>query len=250
MTYEKDAVMPQSFAYGREALEFIHGLTHADSTEVVGSMQQMIAAHGLKTVLFFGLPTRNQRFDEVVLGKHWPLEWWRIYSERHYVHDDPMVRRLRQAVTPFEWSEVKFDAERYPRAAELMHLRSDFGFGNALVVPIPGKTGTLAGVSMGGERPELTQWNKPAIHIMALYAFQRLLDLRNGRGLARTALTNREREVLTWAAVGKSAWDIGEILSIAARTVNEHVQTSMTKLGAANRTHAVALALRDGIISL
>lgn len=63
-------------------------------------------------------------------------------------------------------------------------------------------------------------------------------------------LTTREVEVLTWAALGKSAWEIGEILAIAKRTVDEHAQTATRKLGAVNRTHAVALAVRDRIISI
>jgi LuxR family quorum sensing-dependent transcriptional regulator len=61
-------------------------------------------------------------------------------------------------------------------------------------------------------------------------------------------LTARESEVLHWAANGKSAREIGTILSIARRTVEEHVQAGVRKLGASNRTHAVAIALCEGII--
>jgi LuxR family quorum sensing-dependent transcriptional regulator len=71
---------------------------------------------------------------------------------------------------------------------------------------------------------------------------------RNGR--VKHSLTAREIEVLTWVARGKSAWEIGEILHIAKRTVDEHVQTAVRKLGALNRTHAAAMAVRDGIISM
>ena len=63
-------------------------------------------------------------------------------------------------------------------------------------------------------------------------------------------LTARESEVLRWVANGKSAWEIGEILDITKRTVDEHVHAAVRKLGAANRTHAVAIALRDGLIKL
>ena len=63
-------------------------------------------------------------------------------------------------------------------------------------------------------------------------------------------LTPRESEVLRWVANGKSAWEIGEILQITKRTVDEHVHTAVRKLGAANRTHAVAIALCDSIIKL
>jgi DNA-binding CsgD family transcriptional regulator len=62
------------------------------------------------------------------------------------------------------------------------------------------------------------------------------------------SLTPRELEVLTWVARGKSAWEIGEILDIAKRTVDEHAQTAVRKIGAANRTQAVAMALRGHLI--
>ena len=64
----------------------------------------------------------------------------------------------------------------------------------------------------------------------------------------RDILTPREREVLAWVARGKSASEIGEILHITKRTVDEHVQTAVRKLGATNRANAVAIAIRDGII--
>jgi len=63
-------------------------------------------------------------------------------------------------------------------------------------------------------------------------------------------LTSREAEVLTWVARGKSAWEIGEILKITKRTVDEHAQGAVRRIGAVNRTHAVALAIRDRVIEL
>jgi LuxR family quorum sensing-dependent transcriptional regulator len=69
------------------------------------------------------------------------------------------------------------------------------------------------------------------------------------RSKARS-LTSRQIEVLTWVARVKSAWEIGEILDIAKRKVDEHVQTAVRKIGAVNRTHAVAIAVRDHLISI
>jgi LuxR family quorum sensing-dependent transcriptional regulator len=63
-------------------------------------------------------------------------------------------------------------------------------------------------------------------------------------------LTPREREVLRWVARGKSSSNIAELLGISSRTVNEHVTSSVRKLNANNRTHAVALALRERIIEI
>jgi DNA-binding CsgD family transcriptional regulator len=64
------------------------------------------------------------------------------------------------------------------------------------------------------------------------------------------SITPREIEALEWVARGKSASEIGGILHITKRTVDEHVQTATRKLGAENRTQAVAIALRDGIIKV
>jgi LuxR family quorum sensing-dependent transcriptional regulator len=63
-------------------------------------------------------------------------------------------------------------------------------------------------------------------------------------------LTQREREVLGWVARGKSAQDIADILDIAKRTVDEHAHAAARKLGALNRTHAVAIAVRDRLIDV
>ncbi|MGP0092297.1 MAG: LuxR C-terminal-related transcriptional regulator, partial [Xanthobacteraceae bacterium] len=57
------------------------------------------------------------------------------------------------------------------------------------------------------------------------------------------SLSPREREVLSWAAQGKTTQEISETLGITPRTVEEHVTAASRKLGAANRTHAVAIAL-------
>lgn len=63
-------------------------------------------------------------------------------------------------------------------------------------------------------------------------------------------LTPRESEVLAWIAQGKSALEIGAILCITKRTVDEHTQNAARKLGAVNRTQAVVLALLQGFIKL
>jgi LuxR family quorum sensing-dependent transcriptional regulator len=241
-----------AFGYGRDAFEFLEGLDALSSAgQVLDNMQAAVARYGLDTLLFMGLPNPDQRFDDIVLGRRWPKEWFQIYAQRGYVHVDPVIRHLRRTPMPFEWSEVRFDPEREPRAAELMGRRKDFGFDGALVVPIPGPAGSMACVSMGARKLILTPRDRRPLHLMAYYAFERVAGFRQAQLPARRrSLTDREREVLSWAAVGKSAWEISEILSIAERTVNEHAQTAFRKLGAANRTHAVALAIRDRLIAV
>ena len=64
------------------------------------------------------------------------------------------------------------------------------------------------------------------------------------------ALTPREIEVLTLVARGFGNKEVGDMLGTAAGTVKAHVQSILSKLGAKDRTHAVTIALRRGIIHL
>jgi DNA-binding NarL/FixJ family response regulator len=68
--------------------------------------------------------------------------------------------------------------------------------------------------------------------------------------LADESLTERERDVLQHIAGGNRNRDIGEKLFISEETVKVHVKHIMEKLGASDRTEAVAIAVRRGIIQL
>jgi two-component system, NarL family, response regulator len=66
----------------------------------------------------------------------------------------------------------------------------------------------------------------------------------------RADLTAREVEVLQFAAKGLRNRDIGRLLGCAGATVKVHFKHIMAKLGAADRTEAVTVALQRGIIQL
>ncbi len=68
--------------------------------------------------------------------------------------------------------------------------------------------------------------------------------------LSDEALTEREVGVLRHVAGGNRNRDIAERLFISEETVKVHVKHIMEKLGASDRTQAVAIAVRRGIIQL
>ena len=68
--------------------------------------------------------------------------------------------------------------------------------------------------------------------------------------VSETALTDREVEVLGHIADGKSNKLIAHNLSINEETAKTHVKNILAKLHASDRTHAVTLGLRRGIILL
>jgi DNA-binding NarL/FixJ family response regulator len=67
---------------------------------------------------------------------------------------------------------------------------------------------------------------------------------------ADASLTNREVQVLQLVASGYANKTISQRLSINEETTKTHVKNILAKLGAKDRTHAVSLGLKRGIISL
>jgi DNA-binding NarL/FixJ family response regulator len=68
--------------------------------------------------------------------------------------------------------------------------------------------------------------------------------------LSDESLTQREIDVLRHVAGGNRNRDIAERLFISEETVKVHIKHVMEKLGASDRTQAVAIAVRRGIIQL
>jgi DNA-binding CsgD family transcriptional regulator len=64
----------------------------------------------------------------------------------------------------------------------------------------------------------------------------------------QSALTPRESEVLALVAQGRSNGEIGRQLFISTKTVSVHVSNILSKLGAAGRTEAVAVARQRGVL--
>lgn len=77
----------------------------------------------------------------------------------------------------------------------------------------------------------------------------RVLPRLRRRGGPSSALTPREREVLELLAAGVPSNEIAERLFVSRNTVRNHVQNVLTKLGAHSRLEAVAIGIREGLVT-
>jgi LuxR family transcriptional regulator, quorum-sensing system regulator BjaR1 len=235
--------------YGRDALDFVEALeAYTSVSDAMDALETGFGRFGFQTIIISGLPSPDQRIAQLVLANRWPAEWFKLYTDKNYDRVDPVVRMCRQSISPFEWSEAPFDSVSEPGAAEVMNRATDYGMSRGFIVPIHGLSGYQAVISLGGIHLDLNSRSKPALHLMAMYGFERIRRLVDSKAPPPACLTRREREAISWAAMGKSAWEIGEILHITHRTAEEHLATAARRLGAVNRTHAVAIAIRRNII--
>lgn len=212
-------------------------------------MRTALADVGVDLFCLNVLANPGQEFEEVLLASRLPAEWLELYIRENYVAHDASQRHSRRTVHPFEWKDAPYDPEREPRVLEVVQRANDFNIGNGFVVPVPGPQGCIGDVWMGARDFKLQKRDKPTLHLMALYAFDRVLRL-SGRARSKPTLSSRQREILTWTAAGKTAWEIGEILNISHRTVEWHLRSMAQKLGTFNRMQTVTAALREQLIAI
>jgi DNA-binding NarL/FixJ family response regulator len=110
------------------------------------------------------------------------------------------------------------------------------------------KAGARAYLMKGELRKELLET------VRAVHAGQKRLSSEVAAEIAEhvtdSSLTPREIDVLRLVASGNANKEVGARLSLTEVTIKSHMKNILAKLGANDRTHAVTIALKRGIIDL
>lgn len=104
------------------------------------------------------------------------------------------------------------------------------------------QAGAAAYVSRTSSAEELRQATRAAL------AQESFVDPAVPPPGSRGRLTRRQREILQLLANGESTTVAARELDLSEETVKTHTKNALARLGAKNRTHAVAIALRESLI--
>jgi LuxR family quorum sensing-dependent transcriptional regulator len=235
-----------------QTMEFIRGLEQARSpAEVCGRLLATLQRFGAEHILAGTIPSpgssRQQQLSNIVLDC-WPAEWTQRYFAHGYISRDPAIHGVTTCSGPFLWRELEPIYRDSPDARRVMEEAGDFKLRSGFTIPLATLEGDVAGLSVAGEHLEIAPAERGMLTLLATYALGRSFVLRETRHTQSPSLTPREREALQWAAEGKSEWEIGEIMGISEHGVDKHMRAARQKLGTTSRTHAVAEAIRQGLI--
>jgi LuxR family transcriptional regulator, quorum-sensing system regulator BjaR1 len=86
------------------------------------------------------------------------------------------------------------------------------------------------------------------LSFVANLLYERCAAIRTPLAETDHNLSARERECLVWTSSGKTSSEIAAILGLSEHTVNHYLSAACQKLGAVNRAHAVAKAIRAGLL--
>ena len=235
-----------------QTLGFLRSLDRtASSADVAALILAELADLGVENVMAGTVPapgTPVRQHQNHVLMNTFPAEWGRRYLSRGYAFHDPTIQRLGTGSVPFAWRDVRAECPASSIALRVMDEAAELGLRDGITIPLQTLDGEIAGFSVSGERLGIDPLDRGMLHLIATYAFGHLLLLRGNGSATAIRLAPREREALQWAAEGKTDWEIGEVMGISTHGVDFHLRSARTKLGTTNRTQAVAMALRRGLI--
>ncbi|BBF94134.1 hypothetical protein BLTE_28190 [Blastochloris tepida] len=181
-----------------------------------------------------------------LLATNVPDDFRTRYIENREYERDPLIVVLRAASRPVRTADIRAAAEAEP-ALMPNFVAIGEALGTAVVaVPLRFRGRLGGGVIFRRREPEFTDAEVEYLELVAPALHLAALDLP--AAAPTNDLTARERECLAWTSVGKTAWEIGSILGISEHTAVAHLNAAVRKLGAASRAHAVAEALRRGLI--
>jgi DNA-binding CsgD family transcriptional regulator len=215
-------------------------------------VRKIISAYELKHAVYYmpGVPGQEEIKPLSIIT--YPGEWVERYFEADYLTIDPCVAEGFANLLPLDW--VSYD-KRPPRVKQLFGEATEFGIGHqGITFPIRGTKGEAALFNITSDLPD-AEW----LRVKKIYMrdFQILAHTIHAKAMlisgAKVAdyaakLTPRERECLTWCAVGKTSEDIATILGISEGVVRIHLQSAQHKLNCLNRTHTVAKAITYKLI--
>jgi len=186
---------------------------------------------------------------KVYLRNNYPVEWQRRYAQAGYLAIDPTVAHGVRSVMPLVWSDEVFTACRdFWEDARGHGLRVGWAQscynakGVGTMMTFARSHDDLSGAELEARSAQMS-WLVHAAHETLCPIVLATVAPEAGVGLS-----SREIEVLRWTAEGKTSGEIGTIMSIAERTVNFHVNNSVVKLGASNKTAATIKAAMLGLL--
>lgn len=187
------------------------------------------------------LPLTNPK---MVMVNNYPTAWQQRYAEQNYLTSDPTVAHGARSVAPVVWSDQMFASCR-----PLWDEARDHGLNVGWAQSSFDARGVGGMLTLARSRDQLSasEWRMNSIRMSWLVqaaheGMCRLIESTPQSGHDIVKLTAREIDVLRWTADGKTSGEVGQILNIAERTVNFHVNNSLLKLNVANKTAGVVKA--------
>lgn len=174
-----------------------------------------------------------------------PLAFLDAYYAEKFLKTDPVVAALQTS------QGVIVEKEIYslkPPPPQLVRLTESFGIANRTIVPVRRGEVIYGAVTFTRTEPfsareiDFLSEISVTLHSVITRPIMEKFQARTMR------LTTGEVNCLRYASLGYRSEDIASLSGFTVETVNNYIKVATRKLGTRNRAHAVAEAIRRGLI--
>jgi len=222
-----------------------------DLTGVLEFTRAVCRDHGVKRQSYHFSPIFSEptSIKTVVHAEGFSEDWLELYRKSDFRKADPIPARTYEHGGLLTWRDARVMwpnselHETYFKAMDQYDLIHGFG------LPLYGPRGRTAYASFDFGEPltEVDPSLVSLVRIIAMGGHQRLCNIIDDPR-KRAELSERESEVLTWMARGKTTREIGSILDVSPDTVKTYKDRIFQKLGVNDRIGAIIRGLRLGLI--
>lgn len=218
--------------------------------DVFKHLEDLAARYGFGGFAVFTLPASNQEhLQENLIAGNLRSNFIGSYNTTRPFKTAPLFARLRISTAPFHWRLDDGESRPTDGTISANSLFLENGFTGGVAIPLSSPEGSRAAAlyAGGGEPPARAEI--ASLMLSTVVAYDALCRLRQEPPIPSARLSDREIQVLSWAANGKTSVEIATILSLSDHTVNSYLNSAMRKMDCVNRTQLVAKALRLHLIS-
>jgi DNA-binding CsgD family transcriptional regulator len=212
-----------------------------DLTKILYDMAELFGFRSAYIIEYASKSTGPEHVLDTVSTRR---TWWAGYFASDLRPAPREIKRFLKA-GPL----LKFNGKRFGEGSQkLQEACEEHDVVDVVTIPISHE-GELVGLAGFCGTPTLDRQRETALQLCAYAVFAQSRVLRNSSRLdVDSALTIREKEVMTLAAKGLTSIEIGEQLGMSTRTANQHFDNVAGKLHTRNRTHTVADVIRQGFL--
>lgn len=227
----------------------IHGAS--DELGLTAAASRMTEAIGFRWFAYLSLGGQRP-----ALLSTFPASWTDHYFANAFDEVDPVVTASRDEIAPFFWGALDAVRPNDPEQSRLFDDASSLGIRSGITVPLKGPEGRFAAFTLSTDETSPAHMGgaaelKTFVQLCGLQ-FHNVLSTRVPRFMPEHRvwrLTGRQRLCLAASAEGHSAKQTARVVGLTPRTVEHHLEEAKKRLEAESLPHAVALAVRKGLIS-
>ncbi len=196
-------------------------------------------------------------FDEpsstttAVYSSGYNKEWLKYYEREGFLAHDPIPERVLNFGAMMTWKDAALAASNSPIHDAYFESTQKFDLIHGFGIPLfgPRSRDAYASIDFGRPVSEISKEQLGIVRSVAQAGHQRICVLLD-QTEPIPALSEREVEVLTWTAKGKSYSAIATILGLSPDTVKTYSKRIYAKLDVTDRVGAVVKALKLGLVRI